>query len=347
MLQGALVGCGFFGAIQLDGWSRVEGARIVALCDANADRAADRAARYGVPACYTDLEALLAREALDFVDIATRPDSHRELARRAAERGLAVLCQKPLAPSMEEAVALVRDCERAGVRLMVNENWRWQPWYREMKRLVEAGRVGRPHYFGFRHRGVDGLASPPYPHQPYFAAMPRLLLFETAVHFIDTARFLLGEPERIYCRHRRVNPAIRGEDFVLCQLTMAGGALVSIDASRCAVGEEGPVFGHAWLEGDGGQLALVADGTLRFTGPDGATLPCDYSFPIEGYRGESCRATQQHFVEALRDGTPFETGGREYLRTFATVFAGYESAERDVVVDVAEFVARYGAEGRA
>jgi predicted dehydrogenase len=172
--------------------------------------------------------------------------------------------------------------------------------------------------------------------------MPHLLLFETAVHFIDTARFLLGDPERIYCRHHRVNPAIRGEDFVLVQLTMAGGALVSIDASRCAAGDEGPVFGRGWVEGDRGQLALAADGTLQFAGPDGVARPCDYLVPAEGYRGDSCRATQQHFVDCLRDGTPFETEGRDYLRTFATVFAGYESAERDQVVDVDEFMQRHG-----
>jgi predicted dehydrogenase len=243
---------------------------------------------------------------------------------------------------MEEAVALVRECESAGVRLMVNENWRWQPWYREMKRLLDAGAVGEPHYFGFRHRAVDGLAEPPYPNQPYFAEMPRLLLFETVVHFIDMARFLLGDPETIYCQHRRVNPGIRGEDFVLVQMTMAGGAVVAIDASRCAAGDEGPVFGLGWLEGDRGQLALAADGTLTLTGTDGAARRCEYALPAVGYRGDSCRATQQHFVDALRSGAAFETGGAEYLRTFATVFAGYESAERGQAVVIEEFMARFG-----
>jgi D-apiose dehydrogenase len=342
MLRGALIGCGYFGAIQLEGWSRVDGARIVALCDADEARAAALGERYGIEACYSDVDALLTREALDFVDVATRPESHRDLAERAARRGCAILCQKPLAPSMEEAIGLVRECERAGVRLMVNENWRWQPWYREMRRLLDAGAVGEPHYFGFRHRALDGLAQPPYPNQPYFAVMPRLLLFETVVHFIDTARFLLGDPETIYCRHRRVNPTIRGEDFVLVQMSMAGGAAVSLDASRCAAGDEGPAFGQGWLEGDRGQLALATDGALTLTGMDGTAQRCDYALPMTGYRGDSCRSTQQHFVNSLRDGTPFETGGVEYLRTFATVFAGYESAESGRAVVIEEFMARFG-----
>jgi D-apiose dehydrogenase len=345
MLRGALVGCGYFGAIQLDGWSRVRGATIAALCDAGAERAAALAARWGIDACYTDIGELLEREALDFVDVATRPESHRALVVRAARRGSAVLCQKPLAPSLEEGAALVRECREAGARLMVNENWRWQPWYREMKRLLNAGAVGRPHYFGFRHRATDGMADPPYPNQPYFTTMPRLLLHETGVHFIDTACLLLGDPERIYCQHRRINPAIRGEDFVLVQLTMAGGAVVSLDASRCAAGDEGPVFGRAWLEGDHGQLALAADGRLVRFGPDGAAQPCDYAIPSTGYRGDSCRATQQHFIDCLESGAPFETEGADYLRTFAAVFAGYESAERGQAVDIAEFMARHSLYG--
>lgn len=346
MLRGALIGCGFFGAIQLDGWSRVNGARIVALGDADEERAAALGEQHGIAARYTAIDTLLQQEALDFVDIATRPASHRELAGPAARHGCAILCQKPLAPSMAEAIALVQESERAGVRLMVNENWRWQPWYREMKRLLDTGAVGRPHYFGFRHRATDGLARPPYPNQPYFAEMPRLLLFETAVHFIDTARFLLGDPETIYCRHHRVNPAILGEDCVLAHLTMAGGATVALDASRCAAGKEGPAFGEGWLEGDEGQLALDADGTLTLTGRDGTTRRHDYALPVTGYRGDSCRATQQHFVDSLRHGTPFETGGAEYLRTFAAVFAGYESAETGQVVDIGRFMARFGLTSR-
>jgi predicted dehydrogenase len=131
-------------------------------------------------------------------------------------------------------------------------------------------------------------------------------------------------------------------------MMMAGGAAVSLDASRCAAvsldasrcaaGDHGPVFGQAWLEGDQGQLALAADGTLTLAGRDGVAQRCDYPLPTTGYRGDSCRATQQHFVDALRDGAPFETGGAEYLRTFATVFAGYESAERGQVVDIDEFI---------
>src|SRR5688500_5655855 len=93
---GILVGCGFFGRIQLDAWTRVKGAKIVALCDTDAAQASRAATEFGISRFYTSLEEALAAERPEFVDIATRPDSHLVLTKTTAAAGCAVLCQKPL-----------------------------------------------------------------------------------------------------------------------------------------------------------------------------------------------------------------------------------------------------------
>src|SRR5262245_226483 len=123
-LRGALVGAGYFSRFHLDAWARTPGARLVAVCDVSEERARDAAAKATGAAVYADAAQMLARERLDFLDIATPPSSHVALCEQAGAAGVHVLCQKPLAPSFDEAVRLVEHAERAGIRLMVHDNFR-------------------------------------------------------------------------------------------------------------------------------------------------------------------------------------------------------------------------------
>ncbi len=322
-LRGGIVGCGYFGRIQLDAWRRMDGVEIVAACDTDIERA-----RKAAPAAYADAIEMVEKEQLDFLDIATRPDSHLPLVRLAAGRGLAVICQKPMAPDWDQAVAMVEAAAQAGVRLMIHENWRWQPWYREVRKRIEAGEIGRPVSYVFRTRQKDGAGPTPYPKQPYFAEMPRLLIYETLVHHIDTARFLFGDVEAVCACARRVNPVIAGEDQASLILTHDTGVQGVIDGHRFADPvPPGPAMGDALFDGDEGTLAVTATGDVFLNGRPVWAAPED-----RYYKGDSVRATQQHFIECLRTGAPFETGGREYLHTFGAVEAAYESLARGCVV---------------
>jgi predicted dehydrogenase len=131
-LRVGLVGAGMISAHHLIAWSRVPEAKVVAIVDPDLSRAAARAAEFGIPRHYASLDELLDREkAIDAVDIASPRETHARLVRLAAERGIDVLCQKPLAPTFGEADALVRDVE-GRIRLMVHENWRFRPYYRQI-----------------------------------------------------------------------------------------------------------------------------------------------------------------------------------------------------------------------
>ncbi len=143
-LRGAVLGCGHISPFHLRAWARIEGVEIVALANRTLEKAQARAREFGVPLehVYSDYRELVERERLDFVDIATAPHIHREQAESAARHGLPVLCQKPLAPSLEDARAMAAACAAAGVLLSVNENWRWSSWYRELKRLMLEGTIG-------------------------------------------------------------------------------------------------------------------------------------------------------------------------------------------------------------
>lgn len=330
-LRGVVVGAGYFSRFHLDAWNRIDEVEIVALCDLDTDAANRAAERFGVPIVYTDYAAMLDAETPDFVDIITRPDSHLALVEEAARRGIPIICQKPLAPTTDDARELVGIAESAGVPLMVHENFRFQPWYREIRRLLDRHAIGeRLHLLSFRCRLGDGWSTDAYlDRQPYFRTMPRLLIFETGVHFVDTFRYLAGEIDGVYASLRRLNPEIAGEDCATVLFEFQAGARGTWDGNR--YNEPNAVnprytFGELLVEGDGGSIRLYADGRLTVQTLGDAERDHEYAHRDDGFAGDCVLATQRHFVDALRTGSPFETGGRDYLRTLAVVDAIYESA---------------------
>ena len=112
-----LVGAGYFARLHLDAWRRLDGARLVAVCDRDpATHAHVESADERIPV-YRDVATMLDAEELHLVDIATPPDTHLSLAADATARGLDIICQKPLAPTREDAARLVEECENGGVEI--------------------------------------------------------------------------------------------------------------------------------------------------------------------------------------------------------------------------------------
>ncbi len=325
MLRGLTIGCGFFSRIQMEAWKRVNGARIVAACDIDEEKAKAFASDFDLKA-YSSLDKTLEAHSPDFFDIATRPATHLELVRELAPRKLPILLQKPIAETWDEACEIVEIAKQAGVALMVNENWRWQRWYREIADLIQAGKIGEPFYYSMQMRARDGIGENPFPNQPYFKDMPRFLITESLVHLIDTARFLFGDIEQVYARTAKLNPVMAGEDFAQIALKHLAGIHGSIDGNRTSPPDEnGPALEFARFEGSEGTLRLRHTGEVMLGDEcvfDGRDLP--------GYRGDCCRAAQQHFIDCLIENLEFETEAADYLkRTFAVVEACYLSADED------------------
>jgi predicted dehydrogenase len=238
-----------------------------------------------------------------------------------------------MAPSWNECIAMCDACEQSGVRLLMHENWRWQPWYREVKRLLDAGVCGRVVQISFFWRTGDGRGPEPYTAQPYFRNMPRLLVYETLVHLLDTFRYLLGEMDTVFCQNRRLNSVIAGEDQSQIVVTFAGGPSGLIDANRLTGPMPAPpAMGELWVEGERGTLRMLPDGQLQFAEPGKGPAPLPFQPPATGYKGDSVLATQAHLIDCLASGRRSESEGRDYLRTVALVDACYRSAGTGTVV---------------
>jgi len=330
-LRVGVIGCGFFAQNQLNAWAEIDGVEIAAVCDRQRDKAEAAAARFG-GAVHTDAQAMLAGERLDFVDIATTVESHRALVELAARHGLAAICQKPFAETLEDGEAMVEACRAAGVPLMVHENFRWQRPMREAKRLLEEGAIGAPFYadINFRHR-FDV-----YARQPYLAEVERLSIMDVGLHLFDLARFFLGEVTSLHCRTQRLNPRVRGEDSFFTSFRHASGAVSACTSSFYSLRHPDPfpqTLGR--IEGSDGSIDILQDYRVVLHQPGGSrVIDADPPVPAWGERPwhvvqESVGTIQRHWVECLRTGREPETSGADNLRTLRLAVLAYESAAED------------------
>lgn len=157
----ALIGCGHMGATADDRaaqWAEAawwvplshasaivatEGAELVAVCDVREEAARATAARYGVPAAYTDVRALLAREKPEAVAIATRTPERRAIIDACIDAGVrAMFCEKPLCQTLEAADALCARLREHGVAFIYGTRRRYMPIYQHARAQIAAGRIG-------------------------------------------------------------------------------------------------------------------------------------------------------------------------------------------------------------
>src|SRR5262245_3664076 len=366
VLHGALVGAGSIAPYHLTAWSHTPDVEIVAISNRTIARANDLARRFDIDTghVYGDLESMLASERdLDFVDIVTAPELHRKHVEIAAAHGVNVLCQKPLAPSMDDASAMIDACRKAGVLLNINENWRWRSWSRTVRSLLSGEGIGTLRYVRIAaHRNgtlgpPDGSQAPLLVRQPFMRQMPRLIVLEWAIHLIDTLRMVIGEPNWVHASMAHVSPQVAGEDRALVTFGF-GDVIASIDVSWATIGpEELPtMLEEVVVEGDLGTISLVpnrGDGDLirivRRLPAD--CIPTDRQRPwspvtttvLPAHDGDVAAAYQAsydaahaHFAECLRTGRLPETHAGDNVKTLRAVFAAYESAAENRVVSISE-----------
>ena len=193
MFRVACLGAGYFAQFHLDAWRRAEQAKLVAV----ADKDIEKAKQAGV-AAFSSLTEMLDKTKPDILDIILPPDQQADAIKTAIDQNIkTVICQKPFCRSLAEARTITTAAAEAGLKLIIHENFRFQPWYQIMKDQLENGSLGTPYQVHFSLRPNDGKGKEAYlSRQPYFQTMPRFLVHETAIHFLDVFTFLLGGQTR-------------------------------------------------------------------------------------------------------------------------------------------------------
>jgi hypothetical protein len=323
-----MVGAGYWAQFQVEGW-RDAGAPLVAIGNRHIENAQALAQRYGVPRCYSDIATMLDAERPTLVDVVLPPVAQEAAVRAAIERGIPTICQKPFGANLEQAEAMTALAEAAGVPLVVHENFRFAPWFREMRRCIDAGFFGRVHGIAFRLRPGDGQGPQAYlDRQPYFQQMPRVPGARDggALH-----RHLPLPDGRGACRHRAAAPPEPGDRRRGCR-----HLIFEFDDERTGPVRRQPLNDHRPQPAphDGRDVARRRRGVMRLDGhaqlwwkPHQGTETChDYDDGTgRGAFGGACTALQAHVLAHLRQGTALENGARDYLANLHVQAAVYHS----------------------
>ena len=335
-LRVACVGAGYFSQFHYESWARIERVALVGACDIDLAKAQAT----GLQA-FDRLKDMLEQVRPDLLDIILPPSGHAEAIDSALRAGVrAVICQKPFCVDLVEAQATADAAKAAGTALIVHENFRFQPWYRRIRQVVEQGQLGQLQQMTFRLRPGDGRGPGAYlDRQPYFQEMERFLIHETAVHWIDVFRFLLGETRAVYADLRRENPVIAGEDAGYVLFDYANGTRAIFDGNRLldhAAENHRCTMGEGLVEGSEATLRLMGDGSLHLR-KFGALTEVEILAPDtnSSFGGDCVHELQNHVVTGLLDGHRIENLAREYLEVIRIEEAIYRSNQegRKVYLD--------------
>ncbi|MEM9718352.1 MAG: Gfo/Idh/MocA family oxidoreductase [Bacteroidota bacterium] len=325
------IGAGYFARFHLDAWNRIPDTRVVALCDREEQKARLLAREFGVAAVYQDFREMIEKSQPDLIDLITPPQTRLELVRQLVPFGIPLIIQKPVAPTLDEVEAMLELSDRYKVRVLVHENFRFQPWYRQIRKLLDQGELGEDlHSLYFRMRMGDGWQEDAYlSRQPYFRDMPRLLIYETGVHFIDVFRYLGGEIQKVYARLNQLNSQIKGEDSgIICFDFLRGGQGV-LDASRYhEVDHPNPryTFGVLRLEGDKGNVTMDLSGKIFLKRLGAPSREIAYPHQDKGFAGDCVHAFQLHAKQSILSGQEAETELSSYFPNLIVQEAIYRSS---------------------
>jgi len=331
-----VIGVGLWGEYHALTYATYPGAKLVAVCDVDARRAAEMAGKYGAKRWYTAYQDLLADPDVDAVTVATPDYLHTEIGVAAARAGKDILMEKPLALTVEDCQAIIAAAEEAGVKLMVDFHNRWSPPFNVLKQRIVAGELGEPLLVNARLNNTLFV-----PTQMLRWAGRSAAIWFTGSHLVDLVCWLVGsQVVRVYSVSRSRVLAARGidtPDFFETTLEFASGAVAFVE--NCWVlpdSEPSVVDFKVRLVGTKGSatvdtthnraLELYTD---RVAFPDILGLPRIFG-QQQGFAVESIK----HFADCvIHDKEPL-LSGQDGLANTAIVCAALKSAETGQPVEL-------------
>lgn len=231
MIRAGVVGLGFGARGHVPGLRLVDGVHVVAVC---ARRGAAEAAReLGVEHAYGDWRRLLDEPGLGLVTIATPPATHREIALAALERGLPVLCEKPLGATLEDARRLAAAAAAAGIPTLVDFEFRAVPAFARAHDLLRERRYGTPRHVAVTWALGTRAAGPLPPGWKDDVALGGGALLNLGTHVFDYLEWLVGRVERAEGEVARQEGGLSDTGF-RADLELAGGATASVVVTTAA-----------------------------------------------------------------------------------------------------------------
>ena len=262
-LRTAVVGCGKVGHLHAKALSRLSESVFVAVCSRNLQRAKQFAAQYNVEA-YNDVEEMIAKSRVEALTVCTPHPQHAEPAVKAAQAGVHVLIEKPLASSLEDCDAIINAGRKKGVRIGTVSQRRFYTPCQRVKRAIEDGKLGRPilgsvAMYGWRDQAY-------YQSDPWrgsWKAEGGGVLVNQAPHQLDLLQWFLGPIDELFGYWDNLNhPSIEVEDTAVAVLRFKNGALGNIVVSNS---QNPALYGRVYVHGsNGASVGVQTDGGAMF-----------------------------------------------------------------------------------
>jgi myo-inositol 2-dehydrogenase/D-chiro-inositol 1-dehydrogenase len=328
----AVIGTGRMGSVHVRNLARsIPGVNLSAICDIRLDVAQAVASECGIERVVQDYHELLADPELEAVLIATSTDTHAAIISDVAQAGKHILCEKPLALELERIDQALETVQKAGVRLMVGFNRRFDKSFRRVREVVASGEIGRPCILRITNR------DPEFPSLEFMRVSGGMFL-DMTIHDFDMARFQVGEVEEVYATGGvLLKPELEefGDvDTNVVTLKFANGAVGAIDNSRRAVygyDQRLEVFcsnGTAMADNE-------AETTLVKGNRDGMLSAKPPQFFMQRYA--PCYVDEvAQFIDCVRDGLPTPTTGMDGRAAVVLGYAAWKSLRENRPVKISE-----------
>jgi myo-inositol 2-dehydrogenase/D-chiro-inositol 1-dehydrogenase len=328
-----VIGAGRIGKIHSENLRYfIPGARLKTVADLYADKLKDWAAGLGVEKLAADPRAILDDPEIDAVLICSSTDTHADLVMAAAEKKKHVFCEKPVDLSVEKVKRALAAVERAGVKMQVGFNRRFDHNFRRVRELVQSGALGAPHLIRITSRD-------PAPPPAEYVKVSGGIFLDMTIHDFDMARYLSGsEVVEVYAQGAvLIDPAIgkAGDvDTAAIMLTFANGAIGMIDNSRKAVygyDQRVEVFGSK------GSAAASNDtpSTVLLSDEKGVQGDKPLHFFLERYK-QAFVDELREFFDALANDRPTPVTGLDGLKPVLIGLAAKKSLAEHRPVRIAE-----------
>ena len=341
----AIIGCGVIAPFHARAIAEIPDARLLAVADEVPERARDVASQFGAEAVAVD--AILGRSDIDVVCVCVPSGLHADVGARVAAAGKHVVVEKPIEITLAAADRLIDAARDNGVQLAVISQHRWDPGVRELKELVDSGRLGR---LVLGDAIVKWYRTQQYYDSGSWRGTWRLdgggALMNQGVHYVDLLQWIMGPVERVFARARTAaHERIEVEDVVVATLSFAGGAVGTIEASTAVY----PGLGERLEVTGTGGTAIVEAGamTLReLKDEKGETSAYGGMVAADGDAKAGAAANPadiSHFghkeqlldlLRAIKSGGKPAIDGAEARKPLEIILAIYESARtgRDVAL---------------
>lgn len=329
-----VIGAGRIGRLHAEHLAfRIPGANLSAIADVNRAAAEACAGQCNIPALYEDYHGLLNDSAIEAVAICSSSDTHSQIIEEAAAAGKHIFCEKPIELDLGKIDKALAAVEKAGVKLQIGFNRRFDPNFRHVHETVSAGKIGKPHILRITSRD-------PAPPPIEYTKVSGGLFLDMTIHDFDMARYLIGsEVTSVYATGGvMVDPRI-GEvgdiDTAVTVLRFANGVIATIDNCRRAVygyDQRVEVFGAE------GSISVENERPHRATlsNRDGVHTALPLHFIMERYTA-SFIAEMSAFVDCLLQDTKPPVTGIDGRMAVVLGLAAMRSYEQDRPVALSDF----------